>query len=289
MTEDNGNGCFLNESKMMNFHLFKMRTSKIADHCCRFLSILLMVYLHLSALAFLIVINDMSQPIANWFYFFLCNAGMAFVYVNYYLTSTIDPGFVPANFHHPLLPVCQSCGHYKPPRTHHCSVCDRCVLVMDHHCPWVGGCIGYFNLPFFLRFLFFVLITSVVLFSLNFNLLRCLSYPMLNSSSSMFSFSRPFASEASTFVYGSPYVFSAFSYALRPVLISLLFKEIYKRQMILLSNCIILGIVFFSVLILFVRQMINLVHGRTYIEGLEQETLSEYISYMIQNQVSRWD
>jgi len=28
---------------------------------------------------------------------------------------------------------CHSCMIYKPDRTHHCSVCNQCVLRMDHH------------------------------------------------------------------------------------------------------------------------------------------------------------
>lgn len=32
---------------------------------------------------------------------------------------------------------CSKCNAAKPPRAHHCSVCRRCVLKMDHHCPWV--------------------------------------------------------------------------------------------------------------------------------------------------------
>ncbi|CAK5265147.1 unnamed protein product, partial [Mycena citricolor] len=49
---------------------------------------------------------------------------------------------------------CRKCWGPKPERTHHCSICGRCVLKMDHHCPWLGGkCIGHRTYPAFLHFL----------------------------------------------------------------------------------------------------------------------------------------
>ncbi|KAJ8084617.1 hypothetical protein PM082_003391 [Marasmius tenuissimus] len=30
---------------------------------------------------------------------------------------------------------CRKCGQLKPERTHHCRICNKCVLKYDHHCP----------------------------------------------------------------------------------------------------------------------------------------------------------
>lgn len=48
---------------------------------------------------------------------------------------------------------CKKCKHMRPPRAHHCSICDACVSRMDHHCPWVGNCVGIKNHKYFWNFL----------------------------------------------------------------------------------------------------------------------------------------
>ena len=50
--------------------------------------------------------------------------------------------------------LCKHCKDYnlKHERSSHCSRCYYCVLRRDHHCDWIGKCIGFNNISMFVRF-----------------------------------------------------------------------------------------------------------------------------------------
>jgi len=63
---------------------------------------------------------------------------------------------------------CKKCWAPKPERAHHCSLCRRCVLKMDHHCPWIAyKCIGHWTYPAFVHFLACVTLLAVYMGSVS--------------------------------------------------------------------------------------------------------------------------
>ncbi|PFH55567.1 hypothetical protein XA68_18032 [Ophiocordyceps unilateralis] len=86
---------------------------------------------------------------------FVFNALLLSLWYSYFKTVSVDPG----RYVHPRKVVelngswCKKCAAPKPPRAHHCRICDRCIPKMDHHCPWTRNCVSMTTFPHFLRFL----------------------------------------------------------------------------------------------------------------------------------------
>ena len=70
--------------------------------------------------------------------------------------------------------ICRTCNLIKPQRSSHCNTCNNCVIRFDHHCPWIGTCVGTRNYPFFFIFL------CILNFNQLFTIAICITLVVLN-------------------------------------------------------------------------------------------------------------
>lgn len=56
---------------------------------------------------------------------------------------------------------CRTCQIWQPPRCNHCPICQTCTLELDHHCHWVGTCLGLRNYHSFYWYLVHLVLLSV--------------------------------------------------------------------------------------------------------------------------------
>ncbi|CAD8051416.1 unnamed protein product [Paramecium sonneborni] len=97
----------------------------------------------------------------------------------YFLTMFLRPGYIQKNTDQYQLfkllndyepwEICSECLIKKPERSRHCEFCKQCIVVYDHHCPWVNNCIGannYFIYFFFISMIWINLIHILIVNSI---------------------------------------------------------------------------------------------------------------------------
>jgi hypothetical protein len=105
------------------------------------------------------VLTDGAPSFHAWAYAWLLT--YAHLLLSYCVASFSDPGFVAADWAAAAAPrlaagdgrFCAKCAMPCPLRAAHCSVCERCVAMHDHHCFFIGNCVGARNFRAFLNLL----------------------------------------------------------------------------------------------------------------------------------------
>jgi len=58
--------------------------------------------------------------------------------------------------------TCPVCLLMAPPRSHHCKICNCCVLKHDHHCFFTASCVGFNNQRYFVVFIFYTSVSCAL-------------------------------------------------------------------------------------------------------------------------------
>ncbi|XP_054276391.1 palmitoyltransferase ZDHHC3-like [Macrosteles quadrilineatus] len=146
----------------------------IRDICgvvCAILTWLLILYAEFVVMSVMLIPSP--YPIYSYINMLIFQTLAVLAFASHLRTMFTDPGSVPkGNATKEMIQQmgcreghvffkCPKCCSIKPERAHHCSVCQRCIRKMDHHCPWVNNCVGEDNQKYFVLFTFYIASISI--------------------------------------------------------------------------------------------------------------------------------
>ena len=136
---------------------------------CSNKNMILFIVLHLVIilLVFFILLPYFNSNIFSSIYIIVS----AFVFILYISLSFSNPGKMINNEYNDLLDIvekgndaedfCPYCLVKNNFRSKHCLICQNCIDEFDHHCFWVGNCIGKKNYKLFFIFLIYILLNTL--------------------------------------------------------------------------------------------------------------------------------
>ena len=141
-----------------------MASSKLLGIAFRFIFFMI-AFLNYIITVFYIWFPLSMKNSAGFLFLLYYNILFALIIWTVWTTAKSDPGQVPLYWGFYIgdpdskrTRYCLMCNVFKPRRCHHCSVCCRCILNMDHHCPWINSCIGFYNRKYFIQMVFYLII-----------------------------------------------------------------------------------------------------------------------------------
>jgi hypothetical protein len=132
-----------------------------------FLTIFILSSINFLFIPYLQYIHFISSFDINLFYF----SSIIFIILFLYMTIS-NPGIIPKNNNETWIDIiekgkkiekmCPYCKVDLDKFSKHCFLCHNCIEVYDHHCHWINNCVGKENKPYFVAFVFSLLINLII-------------------------------------------------------------------------------------------------------------------------------
>ena len=154
-----GNRCFVGNKY---YHIF-ISVIVLSLPTAIFISALIKINMK-SIIFFIIIVLITYIPILLFLFLGGCNDPGILERNNEYAYYDNRKSVIKVNIqgHMTNLNYCYTCFHFRPPRTSHCAECDNCVENFDHHCLWMGTCVGKRNYKYFYYLIFLTTLCSII-------------------------------------------------------------------------------------------------------------------------------